>query len=99
MKDLLSRHLNTSIGLNLMDPSELVVMDLVTVEDTYFGVLDREKGLTYNFPYSIVLRAIDSDGGLTFGRLFGKRSVSMIIYVYHQIIYTGARSTGFSIGF
>jgi hypothetical protein len=91
---LLSRYIGTDVGINYSEPKEFSSANLLNVTDDFISIYVSEKNVTITYPLQQIVNIVEADGGVSTGVFFKKR-YTVIIEVFHLVVYKGA--VGFSI--
>ena len=94
MYKLLEKYIDQEIGINVEKPTRYQKAKLVEVTEDYLTVLLENKGLYFTFPLRWVLNIITAKEGSISVGILGK-NYSVVIEVYHLIVYSGALGVGF----
>ena len=88
MKDILARHLNTEIGVNIIKPMHVDPVKLVAVHEDYFSVENEHDGNTYHLPYLNIVKIIENPNGVTVGGLFKQhKKYPFVVKIGHLVDY------------
>lgn len=84
MKRILDNYLGQEIGINIERPLRIDSVTLEAVTDTYFSVVDENKGYLHHFSYNSILQIIEHPEGIDVGGLFEhKKHFNLVIKVGH----------------
>jgi len=91
MKDVLTRHVNQEVGINLDRPFRVESALLLNVEHDYFTIQDHKNDYIHHFSYASVVQIIENPGGVEVGGLFThKRRFPVVIKVGHLVEHVPA---------
>ena len=86
--EVLARHEGRKVGINYDDPLEIKSAQLVNARSDYLTVL--ANGVLHHFPANSVLSASEAAHGNLSSGTFWKTEHSIVIFVFHQVIYKGS---------
>lgn len=88
MYDILSRHLNDEIGVNITKPLHIESVTLTSVQQDYFTVSRAKDGNTYHLPFLNIVKLIENPEGVNVGGLFQqKKTYPLVVKIGHLIDY------------
>lgn len=96
MGTLLSRYLDRYVGVNHRDPKKFERVLLTKVSDAFFTIFVADNQTKVSFPLRYVLSVTEAEGGVSTGVIF-REQFTVIIQVYHLVIYSGAVGASFPI--
>ena len=86
MKEILAKHLNAEIGVNIEKPFRIDTVTLEAVTDSYFTITNDVNQNTYHIPFENVSKIIEHPGGVTVGGLFKqKRTYPLVVKIGHIV--------------
>lgn len=86
MKDVLERHLNQEVGINLERPFRVESALLTKVEDDYFTIQDHKNDYIHHFSYASIVQVVENPDGVEIGGLFShKKRFPVVIKVGHLV--------------
>ncbi|MDH3688350.1 MAG: hypothetical protein OEU36_02545 [Gammaproteobacteria bacterium] len=86
MKDVLERHLNQEVGINLERPFRVESALLIKVEDDYFTIQDHKNDYIHHFSYASIVQVVENPDGVEIGGLFShKKRFPVVIKVGHLV--------------
>jgi hypothetical protein len=84
MKRILANYLEQEIGINIERPLRIDSVTLKLVTDSYFTVVDENKGYQHHFSYTSIVQIIEHPEGIDVGGLFEhKKHFNLVIKVGH----------------
>jgi hypothetical protein len=84
MKRILDNYLEQEIGINIERPLRIDSVTLKLVTDSYFTVVDENKGYQHHFSYTSIVQIIEHPEGIDVGGLFEhKKHFNLVIKVGH----------------
>lgn len=84
MKRILDNYLEQEIGINIERPLRIDSATLKMVTDSYFSVVDENKGYLHHFSYHSIIQIIEHPEGIDVGGLFEhKKHFNLVIKVGH----------------
>jgi len=91
MKKILQAYLGKTIGINFERAFKIEAAELSAVEDSYFSIVDGNKGYTHSFPYYGIVQIIENPSGIEIGGLFThKEKFPVVVKVGHLVEYLPA---------
>ena len=88
MHDILSRHVNQEIGVNITKPLHIESVALTGVHDDYFTVKRAKDGNNYHLPFLNIVKLIENPEGVTVGGLFQqKKTFPLVVKIGHIVDY------------
>ena len=88
MKDILTRHVGTEIGVNIIKPVHIDPVKLIAVHDDYFTVEYEHDGNTYHLPYLNIVKIIENPEGVTVGGFFKQhKTFPFVVKIGHLVDY------------
>ena len=88
MKELLKKHLNSEIGMNITRPLQVDPVVLMAVHEDYFTVIGEKDGNTYHLPFLNIVKIIENPNGVTVGGLFRqKKTFPIVVKIGHLVDY------------
>ncbi|MGL4669015.1 MAG: hypothetical protein ACRCVG_00255 [Methanobacteriaceae archaeon] len=96
MKEILEEYVGITIGINCFEATKTDLLELFTVTDNYFGVMNRSNGYKSYYSYDSVMgiHELKYFTTKTYGIKF-----PLLIEVDHLIVYKGGSGVGFGIIF
>lgn len=86
MKDILSKHVNQEVGINLDRPFRIESALLLNVEDDHFTIQDHKNEYIHHFSYASIVQVIENPDGVEVGGLFShKKRFPIVIKVGHLV--------------
>ncbi len=88
MKQILQKHVNSKIGINLESPFKIEPATLTAAEDNYFSIRCDKDNYTHYFSYAGIVQIIENTDGVEIKHLFSQNEkYSLIIKVGHIMEY------------
>ena len=88
MKQILKRHLNSEIGVNIVKPLHIEAVMLIAVHDDYFTVKKEKGGNSYHLPFLNIVKIIENSDGVTVGGIFRqKKTFPIVVKIGHLVDY------------
>ena len=84
MKQVLEKHIGTSMGINIEQVYHFDAVELLSVCDTYFSVRSSTDQHVHHIPYSNVLEVIEDEKGFEVRDVFtANERFSIIVKIGH----------------
>ena len=91
MKEVLAKHIGTTIGINIERVHHIDAVELLTVSDTYFSVRSSTDQHVHHIPYLNVLKMIEDDQGVEIRHLFTTNErFNIVVKIGHVVVQTVA---------
>ncbi len=88
MKEILEKHLNSEIGINVEKPFRIDTVKLVAIAESWFTVANEANENIYHVPFLNISKIIEHPGGVTVGGLFKqKRTYPLVVKIGHIVEY------------
>jgi len=89
MKEVLEKHIGTTIGINIERAYHLDATELLAVHDTYFSVRPATDQHIHHIPYFNVLKVIEDDKGVEIRHVFtANERFKLIVKIGHVVVHT-----------
>ncbi len=91
MKEILTKYLDTEIGINIHKAFHIDSAQLTGVHESYFTVQDLKDNNIHHFSYMSIVQIIENPEGVKVGGFFEhKKEYKVVIKVGHLVEYVPA---------
>ena len=89
MKQVLEKHIGTTIGINIERVHHFDAVELLSVSGSYFSVRSSTDQHVHHIPYSNVLKVIEDEQGVEVRHIFtANERFKIIVKIGHVVVQT-----------